>query len=427
MSITLGGVALSWIEVLGRWLFVAGAFLMIVGDAPPSLGFLSWPWLYLALIGASFVCHGVSGGLGRRDPEGMRWLYRPIAVLLGAFLVSSVFSQVPSLSATAFLLVAAIVCASWIFGKLLDDDRVRDAVFAGGALAVILLAGRVIAWRVDEGLDVAAFQILNNAWLGKLQLSWVFNLCAPLLLTRLLAEDRPFHAALHGVAWALAGVATYVLFSRMGMLVFGATTLVVCLSNPGYWRRWVPIVVTVVVLGGVLFARTASMTSYIVASLLDSSQNPGVAMRLAVFQDAIGMFLDHPVVGIGLGTFDDVAYAQPGTTANLDFYRNGWHAHNVFLHVLTETGVPGFLAWCYLWYAIVSRLWRAWRHTLPRARLDATAALCAVFAFLALSSTEVLIAARAHASLRMNLLIGLVVMLGLRITERQPPVGVETR
>jgi len=37
----------------------------------------------------------------------------------------------------------------------------------------------VILWRLDEGLNVAAFQILNNAWVGKLQLaSGATGLCA---------------------------------------------------------------------------------------------------------------------------------------------------------------------------------------------------------------------------------------------------------
>ena len=37
-----------------------------------------------------------------------------------------------------------------------------------------------------------------------------------------------------------------------------------------------------------------------------------------------------------------------GTSADPFFRRHGWHAHNVYLHVLAETGILGLLAWCYL-------------------------------------------------------------------------------
>jgi O-antigen ligase len=418
MSITLGPVTPSRFEALGRWLFLGGALLMLTGDAPASVPVLSWPWLYLTLLPASFACYAVGGQFRRHASEPLRLLRLPAALLLGAFLVSSVFSQVPALSAVAFPLVVMILGFCWLVGQLLEDPRLVDGIWVTVAVAVMLLAARVIAWRLSEGLDVPPLFVLNNAWVGKLQLSWVFNLCAPLLFSRFLGESRLPHTMLYAVAWTLAGAGTYVLFSRMGMMVFGATTLAICLLNPGYWRRWIVIVGAAAVLGGVLFARSTAMTSFVVASLLDPDQNPGVAMRLGVFQDAIRMFLDHPVVGIGLGTFDSVAYSMPGTTANPDFYRNGWHAHNVFLHVLTETGIPGLLAWCYLWYVIVTRLWRAWQPAPGRARLAATGALCVVLAFLTLSLTEVLIGARVTASLRMNLTVGLVVMLALRVTER---------
>jgi hypothetical protein len=83
----------------------------------------------------------------------------------------------------------------------------------------------------------------------------------------------------------------------------------------------------------------------------------------------------------------------------------------------------GLLAWCYLWYAIVARLLDRWRRGDARSRLAAAGAVWAVFAFLTLSMTEVLIGARVHASLRMNLTIGLVVVLGLYAATRASRTG----
>jgi O-antigen ligase len=127
------------------------------------------------------------------------------------------------------------------------------------------------------------------------------------------------------------------------------------------------------------------------------------------------MFLAHPIVGIGVGTFDEVAYQLPGSH-NLDFYRAGWHAHNALLHVLAEAGVLGLAAWIFLWFVIVRALMRAWRQGGPQQRLFSSAALVSIAAFQILSMTEVMIAARAVASLRMNLAIALLVIGGLRLS-----------
>jgi O-antigen ligase len=90
----------------------------------------------------------------------------------------------------------------------------------------------------------------------------------------------------------------------------------------------------------------------------------------------------------------------------------------VYLHVLAETGILGLLAWSYFWWAIIARLVGAWKRASARERLAVAGALWAVVAFLVLSISEVLIGARVHASLRMNLAIGLITVWGLALAPR---------
>jgi O-antigen ligase len=111
---------------------------------------------------------------------------------------------------------------------------------------------------------------------------------------------------------------------------------------------------------------------------------------------------------------------MPATQANRDFQMNGWHAHNVPLHILTEAGVLGLAAWVFLWYVIVRALVRAWRTGSREQRVYSAAALVSVIAFQILSMTEVLIAARVQASLQMNLMIALLMVLGLRMSLPPP-------
>jgi O-antigen ligase len=416
------------VTTAGHWLFLAGLLVMVGGDGPSStigiarwptpLPFLAWSWLYLVLLTLGVACLAAGGALKSWRLPHLRFIVTPLAALLAAFLLSTIASQVHTLSATAFLSVLGIVAACWVFAVVLEDERLSRAVWPVLAIALFLLAARVILWRRDEGLNVVAFQILNNAWQGKLQLAWVFNLFAPLLLVRAMSERGPVAAALYGFVWAVTGVATYVLFSRMGAIVFALTTLGVWSFNLAHWRKVLLILVVGAAIGAGLVARSDKMSRYIVTTIMEPDRNPGVGLRLTVWRDALRLFRSHPITGSGLGTYDEVAYLLEGTSAEPAFRRAGWHAHNVYLHVLAETGILGLLAWSAFWYAIVARLVRAWKGADQHERLAVAGALWAVLGFLVLSTTEVLIGARVHASLRMNLTIGFIVMLGLHLAAR---------
>lgn len=398
---------------------------MVAGDGPRSairptgwvllLSSLAWPWLYLALLSASFILMVVGEGFRVGRQTKMDFLLPSIALLSASFLMSVVFSQVPSLSAYAFGCFLLIVGFCLVVAQILEDEAAFVEAWTVIATAVLFLAVRVIVWRVDEGLNIAAYHIRNNAWLGKLQIAWVLNLFAPLLLARFMSERATVKSALNGITWVLSGTAIHLLFSRMGSLTFAVTTLSVCLINPSYWRRWITLLAAFTGVTLVLIVHSAAMPTHVVSTLIRFDQDASFVIHQGVWREAVRMFLDHPVTGIGLGTYDDVAYSQYQTGGDRHFFRNGWNANNVFLHFLAETGTLGILAWCYLWYAILRFLLRTWRDGDARGRLNSSAVLCALLAFFILSLTEALIGARVHASLRMNLTIGLLVVYGIRL------------
>ena len=154
------------------------------------------------------------------------------------------------------------------------------------------------------------------------------------------------------------------------------------------------------------------MRTHVVAGLVHPERDPGMAMRRDVWRQTRRIIADHPLTGIGLGPSDDVA-RRYGPPADAFFYR-GWHAHNTFLHVLAETGAVGFLAWCTLGVVLVRFGLRRWWRGDRLSRLNGSAGLCVVLAFVTLSMTEVMIAARVDASLRLNLTLVLLVVYGIR-------------
>lgn len=406
-----------------RWLLLAGVFFLVTGDGPASTvrvtrwptfaPQLAWPWIAPVLLSVGAIGLAAAGAIGSFRPDSVRGLLRPVAAVLGAFLLSTIFSQLPALSVESFAMVVLIAACGWACAALLADEPLAAAIWPTVAAAVIFLAFRVIVWRRDESFDVVAFQVANNAWLGKLQLAWVFNLLGPPLLGRFLGSGRWPLSALYALAWAGAGLATYVLFSRIGTIMFVATTMAMALLNPRYWRKMAILLVVAAALGSGSLLRGEQTFRRMLAGLVEPDRNPGIEMRLDAWHEAVRLFQAHPIAGTGIGTYDEAAYQLENATADPLFKGKGWHAHNVYLHILAESGIIGLAAWCYLWFVIGARLAGGWRRAAPPVRSDISGALCAAGAFLTLSMTEVLIGARVHASLRMNVTIVLVMVLGL--------------
>jgi O-antigen ligase len=420
----------SW----GRVLFLIAIFLMVTGDWPRStllrgrwsvpLPFLAWPWLYLTFLAASFALLASSGALQTARPTAARLLHGPLTLLTATLLLSTALSQAPSLSEWAFGCALGVVAFTVVVARVVDDDTTTRATSMVLCLAASFLALRVVLWRLDEGLSTPAVHIANNAWLGKIQISWVLNLLAPLLLARFLGAQNTIAAAVYGVTWALCGAGIYMVFSKMGIVTFPVTTFAVCALNLRLWRRWLAPVAGIAMFAVALIAVTPVLSASVIDVLHRPGRNPALAERRSALQQTVRMIIDHPLVGIGFGTYDEIAHSQYGPIADPHFYRNGWHAHNTALHLLAETGILGILAWGYVWFAIVRFLiGRSWADD-ASGRLASSAGLGVVLAFFVLSMTEAVTAARLHASLRMNLTVALLVVYTLRLASCPPSAPV---
>jgi uncharacterized repeat protein (TIGR01451 family) len=443
LVIALAGVGLVVLRrrpsVMGRALFLIGIFLMVTGDWPqfsllPSREVLPlqcpswlWSWLYLTLLGASFVLLRSQGVLRATRRTVSDFLYVPITLLIATFLISVVFSQVPSLSWWALGCVLAIVGFTLAVGRILEDELVLASLAIVIAAATVFLAARILVWRFDEGLTSFPYQVRSTAWVGKNQISWVLNLLAPLLLARFLAARSIGAALWYGGVWLLGAAAIYLVFSATGVAALTLTTLVLCAVNLHYWRRWSILFIAVVGLGLGLMAVSTAPSIRLGVSLLQPDRATSMVTRVDVWRQTVPMIVDHPIVGIGLGTYDDVAYSQY-RALSIDpwFFRQGWHAHNTHLHLLAETGALGFLAWCFFWFTIVRFLLQRWRHADRLGRLTSSAVLCVILAFFVLSMTDAIVMARVHASLRMNLTLALLLVYGIRIAASDPSASSDT-
>jgi putative inorganic carbon (HCO3(-)) transporter len=92
------------------------------------------------------------------------------------------------------------------------------------------------------------------------------------------------------------------------------------------------------------------------------AQSGTLASRLEVWQRGLMMVQDFPITGIGIGTYNSIAHllypffiASPAEVVA--------HAHNQFLQVAVDLGIPGLIAYIALLTGGVLVAWRAYRST----------------------------------------------------------------
>jgi O-antigen ligase len=97
----------------------------------------------------------------------------------------------------------------------------------------------------------------------------------------------------------------------------------------------------------------------------------GADMRVRAFPTVWSMVAEFFPAGSGLGSFDAVFRGREPLALLKPTYFN--HAHNDWLELALETGVPGLalLGVAVAWWAVAS--WRAWRGGAPLARLGSAA------------------------------------------------------
>lgn len=128
------------------------------------------------------------------------------------------------------------------------------------------------------------------------------------------------------------------------------------------WRRWGLLAGGIVVGALVLGMQYTSLDWKTVLDLLSSNgAASGFDGRMDIWSRAVYMLQDFPFTGVGMGTFGPVAdllypffLAAPGKVV---------HAHNLFLQIGADLGIPGLIAWLACWLGVIWMGWRVYRQT----------------------------------------------------------------
>lgn len=221
-------------------------------------------------------------------------------------------------------------------------------IFSLGGLAVALFAPLSVDWPLGKLAFIPAglyqrFHILVADSVHPNVIAGTLVLLLPLTLAWLLFDWRALKGYERAAGLIAAGCMSAVVLlslSRGAWIAFGLAGLVLVGLR---WRwGWAAVVLSLIAAAlGIYWIGVERVLDLLIASKTVGSMNG----RLEVWGRAIDMIMDFPFTGIGMGAF------QPLADRLYPFLLFGpgkvFHAHNLFMQVAVDLGIPGLLAW--LW------------------------------------------------------------------------------
>jgi putative inorganic carbon (hco3(-)) transporter len=286
------------------------------------------------------------------------------------------------------------------------NDQLVGLLKAGGGLLIFFLITQTLRSRRDVWLVVVAVLATGALQAGQLTLSLLTGtqgltdmpratgtlidpnlfagylvLMTPLVAAVGLALPLRFSAIPTALAVTALSIALVATLSRSGWLGFLTSAIVLAALMR---RRRLHIVLGGAGIGAVIFI--AGLTGAIGSRLASSSTGPleMLSSRWDVWSAAAGIFLSHPLFGVGVANFVNFYPEYSHQPYGLN------HAHNLLLNIAAERGIVGLVTFCVVMVVLLRGVVRGSASNTDRLDRALGAGLIASFAgFLVHSTFEV--------------------------------------
>ena len=317
--------------------------------------------------------------------------YLPLLCLILAFAVGTAVSPTPDLMRRALWPHVVGLAAYLLLAKLPLRQEVLPwlgwmAILAGLALALLVPLGMVTVRPLTSlgdpvlgHLGLRARDALNgNVVAGYLVLLLPFA-AARMVLSRQPGSRPPSATTLLCLeGTVLMFVAILQTGSRAALLAAAISLLLLVAIRWSWMARWVLAgALSLGAVAGALWGWTN------IALRVMASGTTGLAERQEIWSRALMMMRAFPLTGVGLGSFEVVVaslyplYLEPGGSAT--------HAHNLFLQIGLDLGIPGMIAYLAILALSLRMAVAVWRSSRKRAvyeesvlALATIASLCGV-------------------------------------------------
>ena len=333
---------------------------MVVSNTAGVLGAHGVPRLELATLalGALTIARAV-----RRGELRMQW--SPVYLAAGIFVAVQALSvlaaddrtvaltELRELTQAVALLVVVITLAS-------DSRAIRAAVWAGvgviAALAAVSILQQFVLHNsttffgfsnVPKVADIGGVTSRHSGPVEDANF-WGRDLVLFLPLALVCAFTSAQWARRSWWAAAIAIAAGIYLTGSRGAMLSAAVSVVVLLAigGPRYRRllRLSPFVVAVALAVPGVGSRLLTLTE--LRQGVTDTTDPSIVGRISAMEQAVAMFRDRPLSGVGLGNF---AVAQPEYQRRVGTLYGRVHApHNLYLQLAAEGGIGAVASWLML-------------------------------------------------------------------------------
>jgi tetratricopeptide (TPR) repeat protein/O-antigen ligase len=365
--------ALASVILLTFYLTLLGGFVLGVRE-------YMWRMITLGILGMLWGSWFLSKLLHRTDLRDTQ-LEFPLLMMLGATVLTTIFSTDPRMSAgrlglNIMLAISLYFALDWMSDEWRAELLVNAMLLTGGIVCIVGLT-EVWQWYGGDWISSVSWREAGAALSLKQTLRVKSVLHNPnylayyLIMLVGLTFYKLLHATTIGRRGLWSGYLTLVMItailtqSRGGLLgVFTTTVTAVTLflwprlgsklATEGVGLRQIVLVGVLLTLGLVLLVPVIIRTDF---GTMDT-----LSLRDDFWRGAIDIFLAHPLLGAGPGTFPTQYMAYRNLAGHTAIFT---HAHNVWLTVAAEYGIVGVLAVGYFFVVLGRVILRYLRYTKP--------------------------------------------------------------
>jgi probable O-glycosylation ligase (exosortase A-associated) len=321
---------------IGAMVFVAFYYLRPT-DFVPELGALRMP-LFIASVTSTGL---LVRRLLSREKLVEGWYVKAFLALWGVMWFSVPLATWRSNSFSHAMDFAKTVAMIWmVYMSIRSEKQLTLGVRLLGWLALWLAGSTVYSYH---GGNVETSGDLQRAGAGNMLLgdpndtAAVILMMFPLCYYLFFHDPKQWMRGVYALAMALSLVAVVLTGSRGGFLGLVFLLLLLWVRS----RRKVLGLFVALAVFGVLWTTAPAGYRERIHGILHYQQDESAMARVYLREAAIRMFLHNPLVGIGVGNFNDFARNYGAMTSQT--------AHNMYLLVLGELGALGILVFLYIW------------------------------------------------------------------------------
>lgn len=363
LAIVLGGLVFLLAAMRFRPLLLAVLFLLPVNP------YLNWdlPIKDLGTLVRLCLFLGVVVARQRSGESPWAWLFagRVTRVILGYFAVcvlsSVIFNAPTALVARELMRFASYLC---LYYTVVDWVRTESDFKAVVNTLMLSTIGAAIfgiyqymigdySALYDALYPIQEEALKNPPFEGRITsflshyntFAGYLNMVIPFAIVLSLKARDEFTRVIAQICLVLSGLAMVLTQSRGGLL---ASVAVLVMSayylapTPESRKHWITAILVICLVGGLLigmvFTRLAGVDQFTELS------------RLGIWAGAALIFLSHPVAGIGYGNFKTVLTETVRVPEGFML-----DAHNLYMELLAETGILGFVSFVILAFTVMRR------------------------------------------------------------------------